>query len=1113
MNNYSILILFFFLFYTQELVAVKITWIGVLPNVDWNSASNWDLARVPISTDSVYTFYSDHIDLPSNFTAEIKFMKLLGFLTIPANSELIFTNGRFDALGTLNNYGTITVNNSPGVGIMCSTQASNRPFNNFGEIYINNSVFQGLVIQNQQVITNEAGALIEIENSGLESLYFGKDSGSGFLNNEGIVRMQTSGNGVGIHIKGIDSEFNNLTCGKIVVFDKIIMQNGTFNNSGFLKQDYDGDNDFGDLAITTVNNSGVLEDIFGSFDFYDFDVQSLWIKKLQYSYIKTGEEVAIFVTDTPTGINTGDIYTDNMLTTNAGSYNLASNIWIPNANANGNTTFYIRTSQQSNNCFDTVRFELDNPVIAVNYWVGGTTGSWTNAAKWSTGTVPLASERAAIYNAVDHVGINTSVNVKELYLDGQLTITATGILNITGVGTNSRIYMEGGIITNNGVIQCNNGSYGLIIRNSTVTNNNLITCIGPSASIVISSFGGLTAALINNGTIESNTGKLIDGDESIIDNQGIINAYNPVTSAIDSDGLNNSGTIYVEGDGVNGTGLSGTIHNLPTGIITLIKLEYGATIAGDNQGIITSSLNSSGFKIDGGFTNMSGGQLTVQNCEKGLFVYRGYFTNSVGGILSIDSSSQYGIYFSIPSFFYSADLENSGLITVNNTSGSGIYLQGDITNKDNGILSIKKSTAHGIHIAYKYALLKNENQGLVDVKSSLGHGILSEGGYVDNKNDGLIDIDSAGIGGIYLGIFEDPFGSHFGTITNRAQLNISSNITQNGIQSELGTTITNYECQGEIVCNRKIVLNGLFNNYGIYNHLNTGTSTIGTNINNYGVVHDPFARLLLPNTWNQGYYLGKKPGTYYEGELITNIVLKDLAITTDYELDTIWYLDKNLTLVGGAYDPVQNEFIPNGQAVDSSSFFFKVISAYCIPDRLNTLSLTFQNPINKVCGKITWEGGSGLFTNLQKWDKNRLPGVCDSIIVAGILDSVFINTSNAIVIAHISNTGYFQLSSLADMTIENNSGNAISNEGEILNKGNLTIQNTSMNGYVGLANSKLTNEGDVLIKDITFRGLTLANGEVNNKLGANFTIQNTVLENIKLLTGGVFLQKGTLLVE
>ena len=1098
------------LFSIQSAYAVKITWLtNSAINEDWSEPLNWDLGRIPISTDSVMTFYADHIALPNNYIAEINYMFLIGNLTIPANSELIFTDGQFDALGTLNNYGTIRVNNSPAEGIVCSTQAANQPFNNFGKIYIDSSASKGLVISSNQVITNAEGGLIEITNSGGTNLVLGFPFINGILINSGMLRMKDAGNGIGMQIDHDLSELNNLACGKVILFDQLTMSAGTFDNSGFFKQDFDGDNDMGVLAVTAVNNNGVLEDQYAAFQNADFDIQALWIKLYENKQFKTGEKVEIFTVGAPTGINTGDIFTDKLLTQNAGTYNLNTNIWIPNQTANGNTKFFIETSQQSNTCSDTVRFDLEFPILAVNYWIGGL-GTWQTPTKWSLGTVPSANDIVAIYDAADHVTIsNYTAEAKKIFLAGQITNKVTGILNVGGVAGEIGMEVDEGVIINNGEIYVYQSALGMDIDNGSLTNNNLIKCTNTFTCVEVASFSGGLASMTNTGTIENTSGKLIHSNETIVNNSGSLIGYNPLYESINSHEMHNSGMIVLEGIGMN-TGFSGSINNMNSGVLTLKNLAIGGKLRGENEGVIFAELCDNGVQVDGTLTNKNGGQITAMNNATGLYIAEGLLTNNAGGTITLSNNTQYGLHIKSPAIFQSTDMVNEGLVSIQETTGVGIYNGSDIINQENGIIRVTESTSHGVHLFQTGAELENFDQGIIDIKNSDGHGIFNEGANIQNRDEAIIEIDSAGMSAIYFGAYFNGFGTLYGVMTNLAHFEIGPIVTESGIHLETGTSITNSECSGELISKSKIQLDGTLINYGIYRHLTSASSTIGTNLQNHGVVHDPLGILPMPNSWNQGFYLGQKPGTYDEGELINSIVLKDPAIVTGFEIGTAWYLNEQLDLPGGIYDPVQNSFTPYGLAIDSSTFYFKIYNTNCIPAGMGTFSLSLQNPVNKVCGKIIWVGGLGIFNNALNWDKYRLPGTCDSLMVEGLIDSVLINIASPIAVDHITNNGTIQLSPSSDLTIKDNSGNGLLNKGNIINKGSLTIQNIAMNGYIGTLSSLLKNEGNVLVKDISMQGLVLTNGTIHNKGGATFTIDNILLESIRLKTGALFQQEGIL---
>lgn len=1094
----------------QSSYATKIKWIVGAPDENWDNPTNWDLGRIPIVSDSVYTGYGDHIELPSNYTAEIKYMSLLGTLTIPATSELIFTNGKFNALGTLDNYGTITINDSPAIALACSTQAANRPFHNYGVININNAGQQGLVILNEQVLTNEPGGLIHIQNSGLEGISLG-DFQFGILDNEGEILIENPVNDIAIKIVHPDAEYNNLECGKTNLYNKIQMVDGIFNNYGFLTQMYLGDNDFGDLALTELYNYAVIEDWHDSFNSSDFDFQALWVSYIPYALIKTGQPFTVFPVGTLGATNTGNsIFADELLTINAGAFDKTTNIWIPNAAANGNNVFYLKVALNSNSCLDTVRFEFQNPIIACNYWLGGM-GSWHNAAKWSTGSVPNDTEIASIYYATDNVGIaNNTADVKKIFLDGTLTLTNSGILNVGANATDIGIDGRNATIINNGVINLYDCYTGMKLNPGSVTNNNQINCILTDDGFNING----SSTFVNNSQIQCSGGNspISCGNSVYVDNYGSIVILNPLDEGIACSHLDNYGSILIDGNGIDGVGISGFVNNLATGTIVAKNLATGAEIGGSNLGVITTRFNEIGFESRGTFTNMAGGQIISSDNNIGASVPSGGIFNLDGGSILINNSGQYGLHVKVPVIFSSTDFENEGLVTIEETTGIGIYNENDIQNKGSGILTVKGSSSHGIHMSSASSYLTNRDQATLVIKDCGGHGLLMDGGILSSSSEHGIHIDSIANSAIYLGDFVTPFGPAYASATNSGLINIGKTASL-GIDSETGTIITNAECVGEIRTGQKIRLNGAFNNFGLYRQLGSEVSLIGNNLQNHGLVNDPFASLPSPNMWNLGYYVGEKNGIYDEGQSISNIVRKNSTLTNGFELDTLWYLDKDLSLLGGKYDQSANSFVPNGQSVDSTDFYLQIVNTICNTMPVDTILMTMENPINRVCGKIIWEGGLGSFTQIEKWDKNRLPSACDSVMINGILDSMQLNIATPQSVAHLSNNGLVLISSLSDLTVQNDNGNGVMNAGTIINKGEFTIQNSPYNGYVASVNSQLINEGNIDITNMGQRGADLSYGSINNKSGATFTIDTTSLEGLRLGLSALFNQNGMLVIR
>ncbi len=733
--------------------ATQIHWTaGNALGADWNNSLNWDLLRVPVATDSVMTLYGDKITISPGYTARATYFKNLGRLQITGGGMLVVDGGQFDALGNVDNYGSIWVTNANEEGMIFATQAANVTFENHGNIYIDQTVKEGFRIKFDQVFTNHSDGYIQVSNAGLESF-----SVEGIFNNSGIIILGSSATGVAVKMNQSPStstaisEINNLLCGKIILQDKFVITDGVLNNNGFLKQNYADENDL-QGALSIVNNYAVVEDIQGSFDSYDFDVQTIWLQPLTNLEVNTGEPTAPLKTNFPASTSYSNIFTDHLLTQNAGNYNGSTNIWIPNANANGLSSFYMEITQTGGACKDTVRFDLETPVLATTYWLGGN-GNWQNPVKWSTGIVPTASDLVGIYGAVDDVFIPVSTNAfaKTIALSGTLTVRSMATLAVDGAGAYRGIDVQQGTLLNNGTINVNNCAWGVYLRNSSLTNQQTITCFNTIEGIYLSQTPGFIASLTNSGIISNNAGDLIDGDEAEIYNTGSFLGKFPTNTGVASGNLKNEGIIDIEGSGSTGTGVDAILVNEATGTILTKKLNTGAEIEGTNSGSIRADSCTIGIEISSTLENLSGAELRARYSTYGMILTNGSLNNKAGALLKITHSSLYGLYVKQPQQFISAAyLFNDGLLDIDSTAGKGIYCLNDITNQAAGVINVKNSGAAGVHVYIGTAYLLNKDQAMTTIFKSGGNGLLVEGGKVRAEGTGQILIDKSILSGIHI---------------------------------------------------------------------------------------------------------------------------------------------------------------------------------------------------------------------------------------------------------------------------------------------------------------------------------------------------------------------------
>jgi hypothetical protein len=1092
--------------------ATKITWTGGGTTTDWNDPLNWDLLRAPVAADSVFTFYPDDLIINTGYTARCKYFKLLGDLIIITGGSLVINNGQFDALGDVINYGSIDISNSPEEGLIFSTQATDVTFDNYGEIYVDQSGKEGFVIRNDQVFNNYGGGLIEITNSTLDNFKV-----DGLFNNFAVLRSGSSDNDIAISVwnnAGLpEGEINNGLCGKIVLTGKFVISDGTLNNNGFIKQNYDGQNELQGSGAT-VNNNAILEDIQGSFKSLDFDMQAVWLSPVGIE-VNTGEPTIPMVNNLPANATFSDVYTDNLLSVNAGTYDALTNTWIPNMFANGDSTFFIEIGLSAGGfviCSDTVRFDLEAPVVETTYWLGGS-GTWQFGFNWSTGSVPTSTDEVAIYNPLDDVIIpfNYTASAKNIFLGGTLTIGTLATLNISGNGVFKGIEIEEGVLINNGDLNIDGCTYGIDMLNASLTNNQDIFCTNTSFCIDIDQNSNLSATLLNTGTIENDMGDLITGDDAEITNLGSLKGNLPAYTSINSLNLINEGNIHIVGNS-SATGIDAIIDNRTQGSINVENLNVGAEIEGENAGTITANMCSTGVEISDDFINQTGAEILVYDSDTGMEINDGNFINQNNATIMLRRNGQYGLY--IPKPFISAGyLTNDGLIEIDTSTGIGIFCNNDITNQGEGLIEVRNSGAEGLSLFTESAWFTNKDQASVNLWKSIGNGLSIEGGQLYNKSQAKIDIDSTLSAAIFIGDFNISFNTYYGTFSNEAKIAIGPTSTVAGIHLEQGTTLTNEECSGDISNASTLDLQGSFINHGIYRHLSTLASSTTTAMINNGIVHDLNNSLTSSNMTNNGIYVIQKAGSFTEQDTIDDVLEVSPPLSTGFVIEGTWYLDKDLDLIGGQFQQNLNKLIVNAAAVDSSVFYFRTFNSNCSPNLLDTFSLKMEFPIEKICRQITWAGGKGLWTNPSNWLGGRLPGVCDSVLIDAVMDSVLLNVGDPVEIANLKNKGFISIASNSDLRVKNGFGNGIENEGTLYNQGSLIIENMIMNGYVGLPDSELLNDGSISIDNVMENGLFIDDAIVRNRVAGTLTIENVMLEELLLGMNAQFFLKGSMILN
>lgn len=697
-------VIYIIILFCNSAMAVERVWTNANNNELWNDPLNWNPIGTPMAADSVNTGYTDMLRIPSGYHASVKHVRILGELVIEENASLSINDGYLFSVGDIDNHGVINVTNSPRQGIYHTTQTtSGQLFRNYGEIFIDNAAWQGIEIRNGETFQVRPAGEITIENSGFESLKIG-----GVFQNFGLVRARTSGIETGLLIEASNGSVINYACARMVIADKITLQDGQVTNFGFFRQNYEDDN----AIDIVISNIGVFEDLGGSLDFSDISDDGTWAAPISQGPFYEGRPKEVFGKGSSANYTYSNVFLEDDLQTNAGSYNGSTNLWRPNSNAVGDSIFFMEVTNTSASCKDTIRFETAAPIEAFNYWVGPTPGIWNFGINWSAGSVPTASERVGIFesDAVVNINFAGTANAQEIILQGTLNINSSGTL-VVGGGYEG-INIDEGSLNNNGVLEISNTVFGIYAVNSSVSNQGTLSCSTSDYCISVSKTNNGSADFTNSGSLSSVGGRLILGDDTPIINSGSLTAQNvPANSnAIASSSLENSGTILLEGLTIsNNTGYRGFITNLPTGTLTVDGFQTGAIIRGTNAGSMEVSNCTTGISIDDDFGNLAAGQILIEDIEVGIY-------------------NQFDI------------MRNRGMININNASSTGLLLLNDFENLGSGQFFISNSGNIGILLSSTNADLITKSNSDLRVDNSTNQGIKVDGGEILLQGSSIIGV-------------------------------------------------------------------------------------------------------------------------------------------------------------------------------------------------------------------------------------------------------------------------------------------------------------------------------------------------------------------------------------
>jgi len=1066
------------------------SWLGST-NDSWNVSTNWSPSGVPNSQDTVYMGYGDFIVIPSGYTAQIKRLRVLGTLVI--NGGLTVEGGQLYQAGTLTNYGTINITNSPTYGLEVHSQSGfDALLYNYGDILIYDVNGYGIKVWTDAAIYNYSVGLIRVENYtsvGLELI----DT----VFNYGEFLIDESGTEA-IYADSDEAYFYNYDCGSLRVLGEINWHDGTFVNEGHLRQRNEHNNTI-DVAIT---NLGCIEDREDNFTYSDISNQGIIVAPY-HSLVEEGDSIPIFSygSITPANIDVLSIYTSSALTTSAGTFDNNHKVWVPNTDAVGKTSFFAEIVVDNYTCPSLVRVDLDDPVEGTNYWLGGT-GQYSDASKWSKGTVPLATEKARIYDPSALVYIEDSdiINVRKLMCRGTIEIQSGGELRL--LNNPDGLYAfdcEGCNLINEGTITISSVDLGLYVDKGYVENTGNITCQSSNVCIYVGPIMSTDTDhyVLNQplGIIQGDDCKLISGSTLPVINQGLINATNCPADGLSCHHLGNSGVIEISGTFSNtATGLDiSTLENSEEGTITISKFQTGAYINdAENHGILNiDSTQNIGLSISGDFLNAA--NITISDADVGLRVNNFISTEGLEnqGSVVIANIGTTGLEVS-------GEIDNQGSILLDSVYNIGLELSGSLNNQSSGSVLINNTLLDGCHIDNGY--LSNEAGGILTIKNTGRYGIQVTDGSFTNDTEASFTIDSCGSDGIYLS--DDAIFTNYGDGFVKDQVNGYS------IQADNTCTILNGNDDGHLRLYKPFLLQGAVTNTGIWSQLADLPVLIYPTFANTGIVYDPHGVLDSPFFLQEGAYLTEVMGSYAVGDTIHDPIELNYQSTASYEFAPDWHLDANLTEIGGAYLAAENKLVILPTAYDSTRFYVRARDA--VHNTIDTFLLELSESIDFRCGNVTWQGGTGLWSEATNWDQLRTPTSCDTVSVLNATDSVLIDPFQQHTVQSVNNFGTLLIRNNATLTVDGAAAEGFNNRGALLVNGSLQILNAGTIGYRGRMNSMLINNGEVLIDQAGTIGLQVSNAQVDHKAAAHMVIEHSGIDNIQLTNGAILYIRGLL---
>ncbi|MDZ7935290.1 MAG: hypothetical protein U5M51_10060 [Emticicia sp.] len=326
-NYFSRRLFVVLLLLNQVSFAAAITWNGSASS-DWNNAANWT-GGLPTSADDVTIpiGLTNYPVLAAN--ASIKSIFLVNTAaSLTVNSGVVLgISTTLSCRGSILNFGTINVNG--GSTFELSGMFTNKSTGVFNSIIPVSNGAYGIRLFNLSRLINEAGGTINATGSRAVFLQ-GDNTALTMLSNSGTMSL-TGG------IEKYTDNLINETCGvmKLITFSNvyrgiIINQAGIVQNNGYL-----------DIQDALTNNAGVANFVNdGLIKIGSTSTATFTNSKLR---LRNNSANATFMTiGASNNLVVDGIFTDLNATISAGTYSLATNIFMPATLPSGSQTLYAK---------------------------------------------------------------------------------------------------------------------------------------------------------------------------------------------------------------------------------------------------------------------------------------------------------------------------------------------------------------------------------------------------------------------------------------------------------------------------------------------------------------------------------------------------------------------------------------------------------------------------------------------------------------------------------------------------------------------------------------------------------------------------------------------------